>query len=53
MPFDVWDISTWVVMSQEARGLDPKDWVVSGAEVTAEGPGALVSVQAGQGRWLP
>jgi len=26
--FDVWDISDWAIMSQEARGLDPKDWVV-------------------------
>jgi hypothetical protein len=26
--YEVWDISAWTVMSQEARGLDPKDWVV-------------------------
>lgn len=31
--FEVWDISGWAVMSQEARGLDPKDWVVSPDQV--------------------
>jgi hypothetical protein len=36
-PFDVWDISDWVVMSQEARGLDPKDWVVPAADVGIDG----------------
>lgn len=33
MGFAVRDISSWVVMSQEARGLDPKDWVVPPNEV--------------------
>lgn len=36
-PFDVWDISSWVVMSQEARGLDPKDWVVPAEEAGQPG----------------
>ncbi|CCQ17525.1 putative uncharacterized protein [Rhodococcus sp. AW25M09] len=31
-PFAVWDISEWVVVSQEARGLDPKDWVALQAD---------------------
>lgn len=35
--FDVWDISDWVIMSQEARGLDPKDWVVRREEVGRPG----------------
>jgi hypothetical protein len=26
-PYDVCDITTWPVMFQEARGLDPKDWI--------------------------
>lgn len=37
MSYQVWDISTWAVMSQEARGLDPKDWVVPPTETTIEG----------------
>lgn len=37
MPYEVWDISTWAVMSQEARGLDPKDWVVPPTETTVDG----------------
>jgi len=36
-PFDVWDISDWAVMSQEARGLDPKDWVVPAGDVAIAG----------------
>lgn len=36
-PFEVWDISDWVVMSQEARGLVPKDWVVSSTDVATGG----------------
>lgn len=35
--YDVWDISDWVVMSQEARGLDPKDWVLPAEEIGREG----------------
>lgn len=35
--FEVQDISDWVVMSQEARGLDPKDWVARPDEVGLEG----------------
>ena len=35
--YQVWDISAWAVMSQEARGLDPKDWVVPPAETTVDG----------------
>ncbi|MGB7961588.1 MAG: hypothetical protein WCF12_01325 [Propionicimonas sp.] len=35
--FDVWDISDWVIMNQEARGLDPKDWVVRRDEVGRPG----------------
>ena len=37
MPYKVWDISAWPVMSQEARGLDPKDWVVPPDQVTQPG----------------
>lgn len=36
-PYDVWDISDWAVMSQEARGLDPKDWVVPPDQVALPG----------------
>lgn len=35
--YKVWDISDWPVMSQEARGLDPKDWVVPPDEVGNDG----------------
>ena len=37
MPYDLWDISSWAVMSQEARGLDPKDWVVPEHQITKHG----------------
>lgn len=37
MQFDTWDISTWVVISQEARGLDPKDWMVPSGDVQRPG----------------
>lgn len=37
MPYDVLDVSTWPVMSQEARGLDKKDWVTHPEEVRTEG----------------
>jgi hypothetical protein len=37
LSFDVWDIATWAVMSQEARGLDPKDWVVPPDETRIDG----------------
>lgn len=37
VPFHFWDISDWPVISQEARGLDPKDWVAPPAEVQLEG----------------
>ena len=37
MAYQVWDISTWAVMSQEARGLDPKDWVVPPTETAIDG----------------
>ena len=39
--YEVTDISDWVVTSQEARGLDPKDWV------TPPGQGSL----DGQAHW--
>lgn len=35
--YEVWDISAWAVMSQEARGLDPKDWVVPEDQSALEG----------------
>ncbi|GAA1949321.1 hypothetical protein GCM10009798_05670 [Nocardioides panacihumi] len=35
MTYEIWDISTWPVVSQEARGLDAKDWVVPPDGVTA------------------
>ncbi|WP_308014738.1 MULTISPECIES: hypothetical protein [unclassified Rhodococcus (in: high G+C Gram-positive bacteria)] len=35
--FAVWDISGWVVVSQEARGLDPKDWVALDSDSRREG----------------
>ena len=37
MTYPVWDISAWPVVSQEARGLDPKDWVVPPDAVTSDG----------------
>lgn len=37
MTYPVRDISTWTVMSQEARGLDPKDWVVPPSQVQDKG----------------
>ena len=37
MAYQVWDISTWAVMSQEARGLDPEDWVVPPTETAIDG----------------
>jgi hypothetical protein len=35
--YDVVDVSSWQVMSQEARGLDKKDWIARPAEVRTEG----------------
>ena len=37
MPYDVLDVSTWPVMSQEARGLDKKDWITHPDEVRTNG----------------
>lgn len=37
MYFNARDISAWSVMSQEARGLDPKDWVVPPDQTTLRG----------------
>ena len=37
MPYDVLDVSTWPVMSQEARGLDKKDWITHPDEVRTDG----------------
>lgn len=36
-PFAVWDISEWVVVSQEARGIDPKDWVALQEDAPKDG----------------
>lgn len=36
-PFAIWDISRWVVVSQEARGLDPKDWVAPPEDAGLDG----------------
>jgi hypothetical protein len=42
-PYPVWDVSTWPVMFQEARGLDPKDWIA---------PPDQVDVKSQAGWWL-
>lgn len=39
--FDVWDLADWVVVSQEARGLDPKDWVTQRDDTQHEGQSDL------------
>ena len=33
-PYDVCDITTWPVMFQETRGLDPKDWIAPPDQVS-------------------
>jgi hypothetical protein len=35
--YEVLDVSTWPVMSQEARGVDPKDWITRPEAVRDEG----------------